>query len=110
MHIKKSIISIICIISSLILISTVNVESIDTYNIISHEPPSYLWNADWSYYEEINIPISTHDIISKYQPIDMRIDFENDCWVKDESHNSIRICCWLDNNWYELESQIYNLY
>ena len=109
MHIKKSIISIICIISSLILISTVNVESIDTYNIISHEPPSYLWNADWSYYEEINIPISTHDIISKYQPIDMRIDFENDCWVKDESHNSIRICCWLDNNWYELESQIYNL-
>jgi hypothetical protein len=109
MHKKKSIISIICIVFSLILVSTININSIKAFDIISHETPPYLWNDDWSYNQEINIPIKTSNIYSKYQPIDLRIKFENNCWAKNESHNSIRICCWLDNNWYELESQIYNL-
>ena len=76
MHIKKSIITIICILSSLILISTVNVESINTLDIISHETPSYSWDSDWSYNQEVNIPITTSNVYSKYQPIDIRIEFD----------------------------------
>ena len=85
MHQKKLIITIICIISSLILISNENVESINTLDILSHEPPSYLWNNDWSFYQEINMPIKTNDLYSKFQPIDIKIEFENECWAKDES-------------------------
>ena len=110
MQSKKLIFTIICIISSLFLISNQNVISINNnINVTSHETPSYLWNNDWSYYQEIIIPIHTSDLISKYQPIDMIIEFENNCWAKDTIHNSIRICSWFNENWYELESQIYNL-
>ena len=109
MHIKKLIIAIIYILSSLIIISNINIESINALDIISQEPPSFSWNSEWSYYQEIIVPIKTSDKYSKYQPVDIRIEFENDCWAKDESNNSIRICCWLENNWYELESQTYNL-
>jgi hypothetical protein len=87
-------------------VSTIPVKSINT---ISHEEPSFLWNSDWSYNQEITIPIKTNDIYARNQPIDIIVKFDNDCWVKDESENSIRICCWLNEKWYELESQIYKL-
>ena len=109
MHIKKMIFAIICIISCLIIMSNENVESLNTFIELSHEPPSYLWNSDWSYYQEIDMPINTNDLYSKNQPIDIKIEFENQCWANNEYHNSIRICCWLEENWYELDSQIYNL-
>lgn len=109
MHIKKMIFAIICIISCLIIMSNENVESLNTFIELSHEPPSYLWNSDWSYYQELDMPINTNDLYSKNQPIDIKIEFENQCWANNEYHNSIRICCWLEENWYELDSQIYNL-
>ena len=44
-----------------------------------------------------------------YQPIDIRIDFENDCYGKDEYNHSIRVGCDIGSEIIELESQIYDL-
>jgi hypothetical protein len=67
------------------------------------------WNSTWSYRQEIQSPIPTNDSTSHYQPIDLRISFEKSCWTEDENTTSIRICCWHNQKWYELESQIYHL-
>jgi len=67
------------------------------------------WDKDWSYNQEIIIPIDTSLEISKYQPIDIKIDFNNKCWAKNVVEHSIRICTYDNNNWWELDSQIYNL-
>jgi len=70
--------------------------------------PNY-WNNDWSFRQEINIPIDTGLDESKFQPIDIRISFDNPCWAENEKKHSIRVVCLHDNRWYELESQIYDL-
>lgn len=59
--------------------------------------------------QKIDIPIDTSLEISKFQPIDIRIDFENPCWALDEKYNSIRIAYDDDSGLIELESQIYDL-
>jgi len=73
----------------------------------SSDPP--YWNKNWKYKQKIILPISTSPQKSIYQPIDIKIDFEYPCWAKNSSYNSVRVCCWQNNKWYELESQIYNL-
>lgn len=70
-------------------------------------PP--LWNREWSYREEITLPIFTDDPHAIYQPIDLHIEFSNPCWALNEKDHSIRICCYFGNKWYELELQIYDL-
>ncbi|UCD13891.1 MAG: carboxypeptidase regulatory-like domain-containing protein [Thermoplasmatales archaeon] len=67
------------------------------------------WNKEWSYRQEIQLPIKTNDSYTKYQPIDIRINFNNPCWTKNENETSLRVCCWNDKKWYKLESQIYDL-
>ncbi|MCX6671151.1 MAG: carboxypeptidase regulatory-like domain-containing protein, partial [Euryarchaeota archaeon] len=70
------------------------------------------WNTDykeWSYRQEISLPIQTNDSISHYQPIDLRLRFENPCWTENENNTSIRVACWFEETWYDLESQIYSL-
>lgn len=67
------------------------------------------WNKEWSYRQEIQIPIQTNDSYSINQPIDIRIIFDNQCWTKDENETSVRVCCWNGKKWFELESQIYDL-
>ena len=67
------------------------------------------WDKNWSYSKQITVPIDTSIDIAKFQPIDIRLDFENKCWAKDTKQHSIRVCCFDDTNWEELESQIYNL-
>lgn len=74
-----------------------------------HEDPLPFWNTEWSYRQEIQLPISTNDSYAKYQPIDMQITFNNPCWTKNENETSIRVSCWDGNKWHELDSQIYNL-
>jgi hypothetical protein len=67
------------------------------------------WNDNWAYQEELQIPISTTDPSAKYQPIDLRITFHNPCWTENETKTSIRVCCWYKEEWYLLETQIYNI-
>jgi len=71
------------------------------------EPPT--WNKSWSYSEEIKLPISTNNPNAKFQPIDIRMNFQKVCWAKNESMHSVRVCCWDGSAWHELESQIYDL-
>ncbi len=71
--------------------------------------PSTEWNNNWSYKQEILLPIETSHPESIYQPIDLRIDFDHKCWALNETIHSVRVCSWLNNEWTELESQIYNL-
>ncbi|MCK4995367.1 MAG: hypothetical protein KAR55_00630, partial [Thermoplasmatales archaeon] len=67
------------------------------------------WNDDWSFQQEIFVPIDTSNEQAKYQPIDVTIEFINPCWAKDENEHSIRVVCWDERTWHELESQIYDL-
>jgi len=57
----------------------------------------------------INIPISTKSSSAHYQPIDIFIEFNNLCWTKNVDETSIRLLCWHQDQWHELESQIYNI-
>jgi CDP-diglyceride synthetase len=67
------------------------------------------WDKSWSFRQELSIPISTQEPLAKYQPVDIRVIFENSCWTLSENHSSIRVCCWDGAKWSLLESQIYDL-
>ncbi len=70
------------------------------------------WDTDykeWSYRQELLLPIQTNDSLSHYQPIDLRLRFENPCWTENENSTSIRVACWHEGTWFDLESQIYSL-
>lgn len=70
------------------------------------------WDVDyseWSHRQEILLPINTNDSLSHFQPIDLRVRFEYPCWTENENKTSVRIACWHDETWYELESQIYSI-
>lgn len=67
------------------------------------------WNDDWSFKQEVSIPIDTSTEIAKYQPIDVHIEFANSCWTKNENEHSIRVIFQNGENLKELESQIYDL-
>lgn len=68
-----------------------------------------VWNPDWTNQQELQLPISTTNPLSRYQPIDLHITFDTPCWTEDETHTSIRVCCWYKEEWHELESQIYGI-
>jgi len=80
-----------------------------TINVASegNEPPT--WNKNWSYKQEIILPISTDSDSAKFQPIDIEITFDKTCWAKNEKEHSIRVVCWDGNQWHELESQVYDM-
>jgi len=67
------------------------------------------WDNSWSFHQEIKIPFDTSLRTARFQPIDMNVNFQNPCWAKNELEHSVRVCCWDGNEWYELESQIYDL-
>ncbi len=67
------------------------------------------WDEGWSYRIELDLPIDTSKDCSNNQPIDLKVNFNRPCWGINESHHSVRVCCWYNNNWRELESQIYDL-
>ena len=68
-----------------------------------------IWDKNWSYNQEIILPISTISNPAKFQPIDIKIFFERPCWAKNQNEHSVRTVCWHRNSWHELESQIYDL-
>ena len=67
------------------------------------------WLEEWSFHKEIEIPINTSNEYTKYQPIDIQINFNNSCWAIDENENSIIVIYNEGDELKELESQIYNL-
>ncbi len=78
----------------------------------SQENVNPFWCPDykgWSYRQELSLPIATNDTTVHYQPIDLRFRFEKPCWTENENNTSIRITCWYNEKWYELESQIYSI-
>ena len=85
------------------LIFLINVSS----SIVIAETPS--WDDNWAYSQKIIINFDTSLDKAVYQPIDINIKFDSQCYAKDELEHSIRVCCWDGMNWYELESQIYDL-
>jgi len=78
-------------------------------SVVFSENNDTWWNPDWSYRDQIQIPIDTGKPESKYQPIDMEIVFSKLCWGKNESHHSIRIIFQNDDILEEIESQIYSI-
>ena len=100
MHVEKLwvVCSIILFISSILTISSSSEEN---------QPP--FWNSSWSHRQELEITIPTNSQHAKFQPIDINVKFENNCWAKNENEHSIRILCWDGKYWHELESQIYSL-
>ena len=67
------------------------------------------WDESFSFQEEIFIPINTSNEYAKYQPVDIKIKFNNSCWAKNVNEHSVRVCYWNKALWYELETQIYDL-
>ena len=70
-------------------------------------PTSDLEN--WSFKQEIPVPIDTSQENAKYQPIDIRIEFDNPCWAKNETRHSVRVAFKDNSGFNEIESQIYDL-
>jgi len=91
---------------SLLLLCCILLSSVQT--VISNDDFSW-WNDNWSYRQELHIPIDTNHEQAKYQPIDTHIEFENICWAQSEKEHSIRVIFQNENNHVELESQIYEL-
>jgi len=80
-----------------------------TISIPSQDSSLPDWSIEWSFRQEIKLPILTCLDHSKYQPIDLYIEFINPCWGKNENEHSVRVCSWDGYKWHELESQIYDL-
>ncbi|UCD14248.1 MAG: carboxypeptidase regulatory-like domain-containing protein [Thermoplasmatales archaeon] len=67
------------------------------------------WDNNWSYRQEVTIPIDTSTEVAKYQPIDVYVEFDNPCWAKNEHEHSIRVLFQDGENLNILESQIYEI-
>ena len=64
---------------------------------------------DLDFKQEIHIPIDTSLDEAKFQPIDIRVDFNNPCWAKNDIVNSVHVYYDDGLELNEIESQIYDL-
>lgn len=62
-----------------------------------------------SFKQEIEIPFDTAMEQAKYQPIDIRVEFSEPCYAKNEIEHSVMVGCDTGSEVLELESQIYDL-
>jgi len=79
-----------------------------TISVSSEENSIPNWNNNWSSRQEILLPILSEIHRARYQPIDLLIEFNELCWARNEIEHSIRVVCWDEKAWHELESQIYD--
>lgn len=100
--VKISKIILLFFLLSLFLTSPITVIS------VSSQSPKDWWDSSWSYHQALILPINTDDTHAIFQPIDIRVTFENPCWVKDQNQHSIRVGVWKHDSWEILESQIYD--
>ena len=75
----------------------------------AQESPLSTWNNQWSSRQLLTLPIDTSLDGAVYQPIDLQIVFDAPCWAHNETIHSVRVCCWHNDQWHEIESQIYDL-
>ena len=61
------------------------------------------------YKQELLIPFDTSNETAKYQPIDLRIQFENTCWGINETIHSVRVGFDDGSGLQEIESQVYDI-
>lgn len=61
------------------------------------------------YKQQITIPIDTSLLEARYQPIDIRIEFQQTCWAENETKHSVRVAYDDGSDLNEIESQIYDL-
>ena len=73
----------------------------------ANEPP--IWDKNYKFRQELILPISTENPSTKFQPMDFEINFKNPCWGKTAQENSIRVVVWDQKQWFEIESQIYDI-
>ena len=92
----------------LVILTALLFSSIKVYALPNEK---YIKNniEDLAFKQEITIPIDTNLPEAKYQPIDIRIKFTEQCYAKDVNDHSIRIGMEKGSEITELESQIYNL-
>ena len=74
---KYFIISIVALL--LFSYTNINVKSNESYTTTDID--------NLAFKQELTIPIDTSLDESKFQPIDIRIDFNSPCWAKDEKHH-----------------------
>jgi len=65
--------------------------------------------GEFTFKQEINIPIDTAIDQAKYHPIDIKIKFENPCYAVDSESHSVRVGVENQDGVTEIESQIYDL-
>lgn len=98
--IKQYVVSIIVI---AFVFSSLNLSAFSKENYLSNDI------SGLKYKQELAIPIDTSLEIAKFQPIDIKVKFDNPCWAKNEKENSVRIGYDDGSGINEIESQIYNL-
>ncbi|EMR73985.1 hypothetical protein MBGDN05_00358 [Thermoplasmatales archaeon SCGC AB-539-N05] len=91
---------------SLLLVNLILLSSVSLSSLANNQP---WWDDDWSFNQEIYIPIDTSDENAKFQPIDVRVEFDHPCWAKNEMEHSVRVIFQNGDNVEEIESQIYDL-
>jgi hypothetical protein len=62
-----------------------------------------------AYRQELSIPFDTSNDSAKYQPIDVRITFENPCWGINETRHSVQVGIDDGSGLQEIESQVYDI-
>ena len=67
------------------------------------------WDINWSFKDEVLIPINTSDDLAKFQPMDFSFKFNNSCWALNEDEHSVRVILEEDGRFQPLECQIYDL-
>lgn len=67
------------------------------------------WDNAWSFRQEIVFPSLTSDASLLNQPVDTTIWFDSPCWAENETSHSVRVICSDEDQYFELESQIYAL-
>ena len=65
--------------------------------------------SDNPFTQNIDIPVNTALPEAKFQPIDIKVEFDHPCWAKDEINRSVKVLCKGGFGVEELESQIYDL-
>ena len=78
-------------------------------NVLSDEQHNSTDIDKLAFKQQLSIPIDTSLEISKYQPIDIRVEFFNPCWAQDENLHSVRVGFDDGSGLTEIDSQIYDL-
>ena len=94
---------LLCLILSMLVLTSFNINAVSYENIISTDIENL------SFKQELTIPIDTNLEEAKFQPIDMRVDFDSPCWAKNETIHSVRVAYGDGSDLTEIDSQIYDL-